>query len=176
MHSLCIALFLFLFLLDDKKKLLTSQKTQMRTRQIKTDIIEDEWYVSLQSDEKLFFLHLLISPRNELSGLFYYPDRNILIDNPDLTKERLIIIKKKFEKENKVFFKDGWVFLVNFIKNNHFNNKKHKKGVAKQLSDLQTRSWDVYEYFVKKGLMIPMIEYFGIEAIDRITKGDQDVC
>lgn len=97
-----------------------------------------------------------------MSGVYYYPDRNMLIDNPELTKERLAIIKKKFEKEEKVFFKDGWVYLTNFLKNNNFNNHKHKKGVASQMSELQERNWDVYEYFRVRGLDISLMSYFGL--------------
>lgn len=133
----------------------------MRTRTIKTDIIEDQWYVSLQIDEKLLFLHLLIHPRSEMSGIYYYPDRNILIDNPDISKERLDVIKRKFEKEDKIYFKDGWVWLVNFVKNNNFNSKHHKKAVADQLNELQKRHWDAYEYFIKRGMDIVMMEYLG---------------
>lgn len=142
----------------------------MRTRTIKTDIIEDEWYVSLQADEKLFFLHLLINPRSEMSGIYYYPDRNMLIDNPEITKERLAIIKKKLEKEGKVYFKDGWLWMPNFVKNNNFNTKYHKKGVAAQLNELQKRHWDVYDYFIKRGMDVIMMDYLGF--FDSSHKGE----
>jgi len=145
-------------------------KGKMRTRLIKTDIIEDGWYVSLQLDEKLFFLHLLITPRSEMSGVYFYPDRNMLIDCPGISSERLQIIKAKFEKEDRVYFKDGWVFIVNFLRNNNFNGAVHRVGVGKQINDLQKRNYDIYKYFLDRSLFTSLYEYFGPDFFDKKTK------
>lgn len=132
----------------------------MRERRIKTSITGDEWFISLTMEEQRFFLQLLITEKAEMSGIFYYPDREMIFDMPFFSLERITFLKKKLESDQKVFFKDGWVWLSNFGKNNNFYSPQQRAGIACQLLDLKRKNGDIISYFEQKGFSMAGIQEY----------------
>jgi hypothetical protein len=128
----------------------------MRQRIIQTTIVRDVWYLSLPLEERCFFDQLLMTDRAEISGVFEYPDRDILHDMPFLSPQRLQLLKQRFEADKKVFFQDGWVWLVNFAKHNKFTGDPQLIGICTHLFDLERQKPNVIQYFKQKGLEVPM--------------------
>lgn len=127
----------------------------MRSRVINTTIVRDEWFLSLPLEEQRFFLQLLITDRAEMSGVFEYPDRDILHEMPFLSNQRLQLLKKRFEADERVFFTDGWVWIANFSRHNYFTSPQQQIAIHKQLSVLERRKPKIIEYFKEKGLEMP---------------------
>ena len=142
----------------------------MRSRVINTSINRDVWFLSLPIEEQRFFLQLLITDRVEMSGVFEYPDRDLLHDMPFLSPQRLSLLKKRFEADEKVFFFDGWVWIVNFSRHNYFNSPQQKMGIGKQISELKIRNSKVANYFEEKGADMSLDEYLAIKRRNKIKK------
>jgi len=135
----------------------------MRARMISTGLLKDEWYRSLPQEERLFFLHLLITQNGEMSGIFKYIDSEIIFDNPSISPEKLSVMKKKFESDNKVFFFEGWVWLKNFTKSNFFQSPQQQEGIFSQLRWVKNNCPEVIEHFQKKGFTMPDLQDFMIQ-------------
>ena len=89
-------------------------------RQIHTKIWNDEWFLDLDSQEKLLFIYLFSNPRACLAGIYDIPLRVIAFD----TALDLAVIAealKKFESKGKVFYDNGWVFIPKLVKYNAGN-------------------------------------------------------
>lgn len=127
----------------------------MRSRVINTAIVRDEWFLSLPLEEQRFFIQLLITDRVEMSGVFEYPDRDVLHEMPFLSHQRLQLLKKRFEADGKVYFCDGWMWIANFDRHNYFTSPQQQIAIHKQLTDLERRKPKIIEYFKEKGLIMP---------------------
>lgn len=92
----------------------------MKYRQISSTFWEDGYTLKLSDKEKLFFLYLFTNPKVSMIGIYELPDILIL---PTLgcTLEELEKMKKKFEKDRKYFFYDGWVYINNFVRYNRYS-------------------------------------------------------
>lgn len=143
----------------------------MRERRINTTIEEDPWFTSLPIEEQRVFLQFLITRRGELSGVFQYSDRQLLFDMPFLNHDRLQLIKRRFEADDKVYFKDGWVWLKNFKKNNNFKSYQQQAGIATQINSIQRKDPQVMEYFETKGFnMSELDSYFHQKQRNKVKK------
>lgn len=127
----------------------------MRSRIVNTAIVRDEWFLSLPLEEQRFFLQMLITDRAEMSGVFEYPDRDLLHDMPFLSPQRLQLLKKRFEADEKMFFTDSWVWIANFQRHNYFTSPQQQFAVTKQLVDLQRRKPAIIKHFEQKGFIMP---------------------
>ena len=143
----------------------------MRQRIIQTKIVRDVWFLSLPLEEQRFFLQLLITDRVEMSGIFEYPDRDILHDLPFLNPQRLELIKKRFEADKKVYFCDGWVYLPNYQKHNRFTADTQVIAISKQLYDLSRSNKNIIDNFIKKGFrMTDFQDYLALKQRCKIKK------
>lgn len=144
----------------------------MRSKNINTNIVKDSWFLSLPMEEQRFFLQILITPNSETSGMFFYPDREMLFDMPYFNLERIDLMKKRLSSDNKVHFYNGWVWVVNWHKNNYFEAITQLIGIIKQLSDIKRRNPDVYKYFISKGMktMQDFQDYLAIKRRNKLKK------
>jgi len=128
----------------------------MKHRQIKTSFWEDGYTLKLSKIEKLFFIYLFTNPKVNMVGIYELPDILIL---PTLgcTLEELEKMKQKFEKDEKYFFYDGWVYINNFSKHNKYSSAQNV--VDSYLRDFNSIPIEVLNHFlvVKKLNYIPTI-------------------
>lgn len=132
----------------------------MRSRVINTSIVRDEWFLSLPIEEQRFFFQLLATDKAEMSGVFEYPDRDFIHEMPFLSNQRLQLLKKRFEADEKVYFYEGWVWIANFNRHNYFTSPQQQIAIHKQLSDLQRRKPKIIKYFQEKGLIMPDVSEY----------------
>ena len=104
-----------------------------KQRYINTRFWIDDYISNLDPIEKLMFLYLLSNQYTEISGVYEIPLKTIATDT-GLDKEMVIKIIKRFEKEKKVKYKDGWIAISNFIKHQSAENPKIKRGIELSLS------------------------------------------
>lgn len=115
----------------------------MQTRIIHTKIYDDEWFASLKIEQKLLFIYLFTNQRIGLSGIYYLPDRIIKFET-GLSDEQLNTAKKVFENSKKVFFYQGWVYVINASDYGGYKGGKNEIALNKELEKIPD---EVKKYF-----------------------------
>ncbi len=103
-------------------------------RQINTKFWDDSYIVNLDPIEKLLFLYLLTNPLTNISGIYEIQIRRIAFDT-GIDKDMVLKVLERFERDGKVHFKDGWIIITNFIKNQTLNPSVIS-GVQRELNSL----------------------------------------
>ena len=86
-------------------------------RQIHTLIWKDEEFLEYTPEEKILFVYFFSNESTTLSGLYKIPLRVVSFEtNIILPKVKTIL--KKFEDQEKIWYRDGFVFVKNFQKYN----------------------------------------------------------
>lgn len=102
-------------------------------RSVNTAFWADEYIGELDRDAKLLFLYFLTNPLTSIAGVYKITRRVIQFDT-GLSGEELDNILAKFEADGKVIYRDGWVVLPNFLKNQSLNPNQ-RQAVVKELLD-----------------------------------------
>jgi len=93
-----------------------------KNRYINTRMWRDVSFRKFTKDEKLLFLYLLTNPDTNIAGIYEIPLDQISLDT-GISENDIKSIFKNFEKFDKIFYIDGWVFIKNFIKYQKINPK-----------------------------------------------------
>lgn len=91
----------------------------MKTRIFQTRFYDDEFIVNLDLYTQHLYLYLLTCQYINICGIFQLSDRKICFESR-LNEKQLAMAKECLEKNKKVFFKNGWVYVVNALKNNNY--------------------------------------------------------
>ena len=97
-------------------------------RQIHTQIWRDNWFLDLEPDEKLMFIYLFSNDSTNLAGLYEIHERVIQLET-GLDKARIEEILKRFEREGKVHYQDGIVWIVNMKKYHSNAGEKVRRSI-----------------------------------------------
>lgn len=87
----------------------------------------DDYISHLDPVEKLMFLYFLTNPFTDISGMYEVPLKNIALDT-GIDKEMVIKILNRFERDNKIFYENGWIAIKNFAKH-QLDNPKVLRGI-----------------------------------------------
>ena len=123
-----------------------------KERMVNTKFWDDTYISKLTKEEKLAFIYLLTNPLTNIAGVYEIQDRRIIFDT-GLTDIELTAIKKKFDRDNKIIFENGWVAIVNFIRHQKANPKVYKgillalEGVPTTLIDRLSIDYDRLSHF-----------------------------
>lgn len=85
----------------------------------------DEYTSGLDPIEKLLFLYFLTNPATDICGIYEIPLKTVASDT-GIEQETVKLILKRFRRDGKIFYKDGWVGIKNFIKHQSINPKVQK--------------------------------------------------
>jgi len=105
-----------------------------KSRMINTKFWDDNYTSDLDPIEKLMFLYCLTNTSTNISGIYEIPLKKIA-NETGIDKDMVMKILKRFEKDNKVFFVDGWMGIKNFIKNQNQRSPKVKRGIEIELEN-----------------------------------------
>ena len=97
-------------------------------RQIHTQIWRDNWFLDLEPDEKLMFIYLFSNDSTNLAGLYEIHERVIQLET-GLDKARIEEILKRFERDGKVYYQDGIVWMVNMKKYHSSAGEKVRRSI-----------------------------------------------
>lgn len=130
----------------------------MSKRYFNTEFWDDRYIDGLDPSEKLLFIYVLTSPKTNIVGVYQIQER-IMAAHTGLDKEMIIKILKRFDKDKKFFYCDGYIYIKNFIKHQSLNTNM-KKGLRELLDKIddellkQILIWDpksdLIEYTDKK--------------------------
>ncbi len=104
-----------------------------KLRSVNTAIWVDKFITNSDPTEKLLFLYLLINPFTRLSGCYEITVRQIAFDT-GIDSEMVLKIFGRFQTKKKLIYRDEWVVLPNFLKNQNLNDNM-KKCVVAELAD-----------------------------------------
>lgn len=114
-------------------------------RSINTKFWVDPYVISLDTSTKLLFLYFLTNPYTEICGAYEITLRQIQFD----TGLDTVCIQtgiSLLQADKKIIYKDGWVFLPNWVKNQSLNPSV-VKGILNSLQNApdwvkQATDWD----------------------------------
>jgi len=95
-------------------------KNKPKLRSINVHFWDDTYVICLNQKEKFLFLYLLTNTLCSIIGVYEITQHRICFDT-GLDPQDVSDILKKFEQDDKIIFSDGYIILVNFIKNQTFN-------------------------------------------------------
>lgn len=101
-----------------------------KSRFVNTHFWDDNYITTLDPSEKLLFLYLLTNPLTNWIGIYEISLRRIGFDT-GFDKDTLQRMLDRFSESEKVFYYNGYILLVNFIKNQSFNANMEKGNLAK---------------------------------------------
>jgi hypothetical protein len=108
----------------------------MKTRIIQTRFYADDINEKLDVFGQHLYLYLLTCSYINICGVFQLRDGIIKMECK-LTDNQLISAKGQLQQLKKVFFLDGWVYVVNARKNNNYEKSDdNKKACEKELSNV----------------------------------------
>lgn len=105
-----------------------------KNRLVNTHFWDDSYITELDPIEKLIFLYLLTNPLTNIAGIFEIKIRKIAFDT-GIDKDMIQKIFDRFQKDNKIIYKDGYLIMVNNYKNQVLNPSV-KEGIQRVINNL----------------------------------------
>jgi hypothetical protein len=103
-----------------------------KQRYVNTRFWDDGDIRNLDPKGKLLFLYLLTNPLTNIAGIYEITIERMHFDTA-LTKEMIVELLERFEKEKKMYYRDGWIAIANFIKHQNQQSPKIQAGIEKEL-------------------------------------------
>jgi hypothetical protein len=103
-------------------------------RIVKTKFWDDPYITSLDPNQKLLFIYLLTNSCTDISGAYEISIKKIEFDT-QLGDSLIQAGVRLFEADEKMIYKDGWLFIPNFIKHQSLNPSVIK-GILKSLENV----------------------------------------
>ena len=104
----------------------------MKSRVVNTKFWTDTYVTELDPSEKLVFIYLITNNLTNISGVYEITPRQISFDT-GFELETIKRILGRFEKDKKIIFRDGWIAIKNFIKNQNQGSPQVLKGIEREL-------------------------------------------
>ncbi len=115
-----------------------------KLRSVNTKFWDDPYIIDLDPIEKLLFLYFLTNPLTNLAGVYEISLKRIAFDT-GIDKDMVLKIIDRFEVDGKMFFRDGFIILVNYQKNQKFTEPM-KINVRNTIAALPT---EIREFYIK---------------------------
>lgn len=96
---------------------------------------EDNYTANLDPIEKLLFLYFLTNSSTSICGIYQVTLKKIAVET-GIEREMVEKILLRFSKDDKIFYKDGWLGIKNFVKHQNQNSPKIKKGIEIELESV----------------------------------------
>ncbi|WP_441001285.1 hypothetical protein [Fodinibius sp. SL11] len=100
-----------------------------KKRSIDTHFWNDTYTGGLDRDEKYLYIYLITNPLTNMLGIYEIRVERMCFDT-GLDEESVREALSKFEKDGKVKYVDGYIILVNFVKNQNYNRNMIKSAVT----------------------------------------------
>lgn len=112
-----------------------------KKRYINTVFWDDAYVSNLDPSEKLLFIYIITNPCTNISGIYQISLKRISLDT-GIEKEMVSKIFERFQKDDKILYKDGWIAVKNFIKHQNTNSPLIMKGIEKELVNVPVKLLD----------------------------------
>src|SRR3990167_238199 len=105
-----------------------------KKRYIDTKFWSDNYVTELDPLERYLFLYFISNEHTSLCGIYEIPLR-VMAFETGLDVDMLKKILGRFERDNKIMYRDGWIAIKNFIKN-QVKNPSVLEGIDRELTDV----------------------------------------
>lgn len=116
-----------------------------KLRAINTKFWDDSYIINLDPIEKLMFLYFLTTPLCNLIGIYEINLRRIAFDT-GIDKDMILKILERFDKDKKIYYKDNFIIIPNFTKNQNYNANMIK-GCNERLNNLPNNIKNIVKHF-----------------------------
>ncbi len=106
-----------------------------KQRMVNTKFWVDNYVSNLDPIEKLLFLYFLTNPATNICGIYELPVKNIAVDT-GIEQDMVLRVLKRFSRDNKMNYIDGWVCMKNFISNQNQNSHTVITGIQRALDEI----------------------------------------
>jgi hypothetical protein len=103
-------------------------------RYLNTRIWIDNYIYNLNTDEKLLFLYFITNPNTHICGIYEIMFNQIVLETR-MKSQTIFNCLLKFEKDNKIVFRDNWIAIKNFAKHQKITKGNVLKGVENGLKE-----------------------------------------
>jgi len=93
-----------------------------KQRYINTRFWRDSYIENLDPTEKLLFIYFLTNPDTNISGVYELPIKIIAVDI-GIDRDMVIKLLARFEKDEKIRYRNGWIAIKNFTLYQSMNPK-----------------------------------------------------
>jgi len=131
-----------------------------KARVINTRFWDDHYTADLDPIEKLLFLYILTNTSTNISGVYEIPLKKIA-NETGIDKEMVQKILERFDRDNKVFYVEGWMWVKNFIKNQNQKSPLVQKGIETELKAVPSHIRQIVEEKIK-----------GIDTVSHLTQSN----
>jgi hypothetical protein len=104
-------------------------------KQIKIRIWQDNWFLSLNPEEKLLWFYLLTNSNSHISGFYELP---LIATNAYTGIKDCLKILNKFQSDGKIIYFNGWVLIKNYQKHQPISQNildNNNKAINKYLEE-----------------------------------------
>src|SRR6185369_12238419 len=131
-----------------------------KARVINTRFWDDHYTADLDPIEKLLFLYILTNTSTNISVVYEIPHKKIA-NETGIDKEMVQKILERFDRDNKVFYVEGWMWVKNFIKNQNQKSPLVQKGIETELKAVPSHIRQIVEEKIK-----------GIDTVSHLTQSN----
>lgn len=103
-----------------------------KSRIVDTIFWEDNYTANLDPTEKLLFLYFLTNGSTNICGIYQITLKKVAVET-GFEKDMVEKILCRFERDDKIFYREGWLGIKNFIKHQNQNSPQVKKGIEREL-------------------------------------------
>lgn len=102
---------------------------------------DDTYIINLDIEGKLLYLYLLTNTLTNIAGI-YELNLNRIVFDTKIKEKTVLKLFEKFAKDGKIIYEQGWVIIVNFVKNQSLNTKV-KKGIEEVINQLPKHIFEI---------------------------------
>lgn len=105
-----------------------------KMRTVNTKFWDDSYIVTLDPIEKLLFLYFLTNPLTDICGIYEIPLKRVAYDT-GIDNDMIQKILLRFESHDKIIYRNGWIYIKNFVKN-QVQNPSVLAGVQRAFNEI----------------------------------------
>lgn len=106
-----------------------------KNRYVNTHFWSDPYISDLDPIEKLLFLYFLTNPFTNIAGIYEITLKQIALDT-GIDRDMILKIIERFSRDKKIFYFDGWVFILNHSKHQEQGSEKVKVGILRIFQEI----------------------------------------
>lgn len=153
----------------------------MKTKIFHTRIWDDTYFTELGITEKLLFIYYVFNEKNNQLFCYECPEKSTASDT-GINTGIIRGIKRKFQKDGKIAFYKGWVYLVNANKYETYRGDKNDIAKDRLRATMASDVLDWYNNLLDRGIdrgtldTLQNTEIRDIDKeIDRVVKGKKEI-
>lgn len=105
-------------------------------RQVHTHMWKDSWFLELEPKQKLFFIYLFTNERASISGM-YELSKKVMAFESGLTLKEIDAAFAVFAEQERAFYEDGVVWVINLRKYHETASPKIQKAIEDDLKKIK---------------------------------------